>query len=441
MAYIYRIALFFFCLSASVSVLAGFPPSHFYSASIPPHFSNNHPDAASACSAVQAQLEVSLAGGYGAGTRMERFGNLSNNECNFRAGNATTWFFNAFGSVEKGLPFCPTGSLVNGLCECLTTSVEVAGQCVSPEAALCTSLKGSIQFVVVPGVSNPGSSLCTSIGCRGNFSSMVMGIKNKITGILESSGDFTFDGSTCVVPLDAAKSGCSGSYGQVNGVDTCVPYTADDVNSADKKIPGPSVTSSSPAGAASSSLPGAPAGATGSSQTTNCVGGSCTTKTTYTNGDGGVVGTTETIAPQANFCKDNPELSICKTGKFDGSCGSPPKCEGDAVQCATAVAVFRSNCVLNPTPNEISDLFEDSKNKTGNVTGDLPGNETIAISSSSFSTVNNIGGSGGMSDRVIVVAGKTITIPFSRVNQYLTVLGNVLLACCFILAARILLRG
>lgn len=55
--------------------------------------------------------------------------------------------------------------------------------------------------------------------------------------------------------------------------------------------------------------------------------------------------------PISEYCTLNPTAAICKTSvdsKFSGTCADAvPACTGDAVQCATAAASFKSACALS----------------------------------------------------------------------------------------------
>ena len=87
-------------------------------------------------------------------------------------------------------------------------------------------------------------------------------------------------------------------------------------------------------------------------------------------------------------------------------------------------------------------LFNAEKNKEGSVTANLPGNENISIGPGNFDTSDAIGGGAGcIGDKVITVAGQTVTVPLSRVCEYLAMLGNALMLFSFVLAGRIVGRG
>ena len=142
------------------------------------------------------------------------------------------------------------------------------------------------------------------------------------------------------------------------------------------------------------------------------------------------------------FCQDNPTSPMCATKAYTAAtCGAAPSCSGDAIECAIAQSAFETKCALQGSSTSEAALYDSSKVLTGSQTGSLPGNETVNITSGSFSQSNVLGGSGGVADLVVSVQGRSLTLPFSNLNQYLAYLGNILMAVAFLLALRIVSRG
>lgn len=123
-----------------------------------------------------------------------------------------------------------------------------------------------------------------------------------------------------------------------------------------------------------------------------CDGSQCqTTKTSTTTNTstGGTVNSSSvtTTVDKADYCSKNKTAGVCKNeqgeeegkGKFGGSCSGGFTCEGDALQCAMAKEQHKRSCELHVNESPESKLYEASKGKTGKVTDDLPGNETIAL--------------------------------------------------------------
>lgn len=155
-----------------------------------------------------------------------------------------------------------------------------------------------------------------------------------------------------------------------------------------------------------------------------CEGGVCTTTTTTTKtiiGADGTRGDTTTStdtqstggggAPGSggsgldkndSFCQENPNSPICKSGSFSGSCGAEPVCDGDPVQCATARAVFKSEC-KQPVLGDLSTI---PNSGVGEDIGQRKLDSTISYSS--------LGSSGACpSPRSVTVLGKSVSMDYS----------------------------
>ena len=199
------------------------------------------------------------------------------------------------------------------------------------------------------GAGSMPATLCIS-GCT--YSTQGLGVGTS-TGWGLEAGKST--GATCTnappstVPPEDPKAKCmiaGQGFGTVNGQVVCVAPTT---TTAPK-----TTTTTSPGGNSTTN------------QTTNttCTGaGSCTTTTTTTTTSGGsgpggtgpgsttsVPTTTQKDLPKSAFCEENPNSSMCKNSSFAGTCGSPPACDGDAVQCAQAKASFETKCLLEKEP-------------------------------------------------------------------------------------------
>ncbi len=185
---------------------------------------------------------------------------------------------------------------------------------------------------------------------------------------------------------------------------------------------------------------------TTTNETTVCnVAGSCTTTTTTStsiNGGPATQTTTEKTEGKQAYCASGSGKKECGTGSgsWQGNCDSGFKGEGDPVLVAMAKEVHVQNCMLNK-PTEESDLYDAERVKDGNRTGDLPGNDTVTISSSSFDQSSALGGGACVQDLQVVVMGQSLSLPFSVICDQLSYLGAVLMGISFLLAARIVSRG
>ena len=115
-------------------------------------------------------------------------------------------------------------------------------------------------------------------------------------------------------------------------------------------------------------------------------------------------------------------------------------CEGDAIQCAIAKEQHIKNCKLFEDKSAESDLYFANKDKTGNQTGELPGNETISLTGR-IDTSDALGGGGCFGDLSVTVWNTSVSLPLSNLCQYLAMLGNILVAVSMLMAARIVTRG
>ena len=173
---------------------------------------------------------------------------------------------------------------------------------------------------------------------------------------------------------ESDKSCPNGFPGQFNGVTVCVPPKASSgVTETETKDNGDGTK-------------------TNSKTEVKCENGKCEvtkTSTTTNNTTNNTVSSssTTTTVDKADYCSKNKTAGVCKDekgeeegkGKFGGSCSGGFTCEGDALQCAIAKEQHKRSCELHVNESPESKLYEASKGKTGKVTDDLPGNETIAL--------------------------------------------------------------
>jgi hypothetical protein len=146
-------------------------------------------------------------------------------------------------------------------------------------------------------------------------------------------------------------------------------------------------------------------------------------------------------------CVPDPAIPDKCTGddgdksKFGGACAAGFTCEGDAIQCAIAKEQHIRNCKLFDDKTPESELYDKEKGKEGDVTKDLKGNENINMAGRINSSDALGGGGSGVSDLNLTVAGHSVTLPFSVLNDPLRALGSILVAVSFLIALRIVGRG
>lgn len=140
-------------------------------------------------------------------------------------------------------------------------------------------------------------------------------------------------------------------HGTVNGADVCVACSSTAVPPVSKAASGVSPDAGVPDGGKITTE-------------TKCADGKCVTSEKVFSSGGQLVGQRDTEESQDSFCEENPLLAICKKSSFSGAvCGVAPACEGDAVQCAIAIEVYKQGCEMRPTQGVLdagTELYGDS---------------------------------------------------------------------------------
>lgn len=166
------------------------------------------------------------------------------------------------------------------------------------------------------------------------------------------------------------------------------------------------------------------------------------TRSWYEDSSGNRVGDIKNESGEVNredkktFCEENPRLSICRDSAFSGACGVDFKCDGDAIQCAIVREQHNRNCKLFDLKSTESELYEKEKNKEGDQTKELPGNESIDMNNR-IKTDDLLGAGGGIMDLNVTVWGRSISLPLSQLNAAIQYLGNILIAVAMLAAVRI----
>ena len=146
---------------------------------------------------------------------------------------------------------------------------------------------------------------------------------------------------------------------------------------------------------------------------------------------------------QKDFCKQNPNLSVCRESSVSGSCGETA-CTGDAIQCATLRSAAAMECKQreDETLLKESRLFSDGQaaaNGTDPMQGALPvpgKGETVNMQA--LKADGWLGAGAPMRDVSFTIQGRTITVPLSKATEYLLPLRYALMVVASLLAFRML---
>ncbi|WP_307507868.1 virulence factor TspB C-terminal domain-related protein [Variovorax sp. W1I1] len=365
---------------------------------------------------------------------------------------------------------CPDHSLlIGGVCKCDTGYEERDGLCKTP-GSICVD-KATLP-AIAPGVTQEFSTT------KPASSSGMFAPRNVCIEQCQANGTPAYwacGGTRCTVHFKSATytgQPCAPDGGPTAPAPDPTP-TPDAQRCPDGKVPGtvngtnvcvtPGEAGSSSGTSGSTSNTGtnadgtpAPTSGTGTSSTSNtsCNGTTCTTTTTTTTSSTNSSGQTSTAQqtsstqqPQLDYCGKNPKAKECAGNEetqsaFNGACATGFVAKSDdAVINAMAEETFRQNCKVNPDQASTV-LANEERVKTGNQTGSNPNNVSLSISPSSIDTSDAIGGGGGcITDKVISVAGGSVALPFSRACDSFPMLGTLLVAISFLVAAVIIMRG
>lgn len=230
-----------------------------------------------------------------------------------------------------------------------------------------------------------------------------------------------------------------GSWGEINGVGTCVPVGSAGSAPVTKPTAPPKVQTTTPPATEDNPDPEpitevteAPTVTINPPAAGSPVGTPSSVTETTTDENGNTISTTKSLT---EFCSENPTSTICRDDEksvWSGSCGSF-YCEGDAIQCAIAKRQHQTICEAQEG-DALSNLGEQLIAGIDDVENPLIDADEVSIESldtSSFMPKSSL------QDISFSFSGSSITLPLSRLNTGLQFAGYIVLAFSFIAAARI----
>jgi hypothetical protein len=319
-------------------------------------------------------------------------------------------------------------------------SCTSANDTVCNDLALVDSTAFGSRDIQVPGkvssgeVCMPSPGVPSGSGCKVTFKRDASYQLNNGSWVSEGTYSRPTGQGSCVTAaaaVPATADTCkNGQPGTVNGVAVCIPFSGQTPTVTDTKKDTSTVT---PGGTETTS----------ESKTTECANGKCTTtNVTNTTNTSGVTTTTTNVTTetQGEHCAANPGAVECKgDSSFSGDCAAGFTFEGDAIQGAMAKEIHNQNCLIN-APSDESALYTTKKSEaSGDLTASLPGNQTVTVGSGDFDSSDAIGGAACISNKTVVVWGKTVVLPFSDVCPALGYLNTILLAISWMTAAGIVI--
>ncbi len=342
---------------------------------------------------------------------------------------------NVLARCYNGLYAVYANSTVSTMCATQTppdcTSAALKNKYVGASVqGTATSLPGTI---CIQGCAYPAGSVGVQVGTS-YATDIGVGTGATCTGANYDSIDTTTKATDPPSLVSCSKKGMV--YGTVNGVGICA--AAGTIPNSTVKQQSTSTTQTTDA----SGVQAAPQ-TEGTTVIVSNVGGVPRVTETKTNPDGSK---TETTEDQTSYCQKNPTAQVCKEAESTASggadCTTPPSCSGDAIQCMMVNQQWRTRCDSNQ-PSSLSDLGSKLVNGQDPVLASGPSNpftrQATAVGGSIDQTAFLSGG--GLSDKVVTVSGQSITLPFSRLNQYLVWIGHLFVVLSLIGAIRIVLGG
>lgn len=155
----------------------------------------------------------------------------------------------------------------------------------------------------------------------------------------------------------------------------------------------------------------------------------------------------EKTEDKQSYCEKNPESKQCKETEINEAsggetCAAEPICQGDAIQCMMVKQQWKTRCIFD-TENAMSALGGQliaGSDPDAHLHPAALANRTQIDLTNSIDQSRFLSG-GGLQDKTFSAMGQTFVIPFSRMNSWLQMFGNILVAITMILAARIVVGG
>ncbi|QHI96752.1 hypothetical protein GT347_01335 [Xylophilus rhododendri] len=380
------------------------------------------------------------------------------------------------GYAEKGNACVVQPSVVS----CQPPNVMVGDECMTPARAYCTENAGStdVSREVVTATAVQPSSICVptiyegAYGCTAtwerNFGAKGDDGKwyNRGTATLAKAVVMCnlIDGATGTdptgtTPETAAPTGTkaecpNGQPGTVNGTTVCVPYPTKNGVVTDS---GGTTTTTNPDGSKEE--------ATKTNSVSCNSAGICSITTITTTVTTAVNGTTST--QQSTSAQQTTKAAYCATsmgksdsacsgtvspgggsgygdgpgdGTFSGSCSTDFQCSGDAIQCATARATWKTYCEASTLNDAAKAGIAAAMAKAGINQSSALDAGMVNLSPSGFDTSDALGGASCQIDKTVRVMGATVVLPLASVCPYLQYAGMAFVAVALLAGALIVFK-
>lgn len=363
--------------------------------------------------------------------------------------------------------------------DCQTPNELVNGECMSPARAWCSKNAGStdVSREVVRLTNKAPTIICVPslfegpYGCSSTFerdfaskgddgkwynrgtAKIGADMCNLITG---ATGDDPLGTTPDNTAPMAPKAECeSGQPGMVNGTKVCLPYptkngviTESNGTTKTDNPDGSSVTekkdnsvSCNSAGVCNITTVTTTTNTSvnGTTSTQQSTGTQQVSKATYCASAAGKTDSacSGTVAPGGG---SNGNGTGGSDGSFSGSCSADFTCSGDAVQCATARASWKTYCEASTLNDAAKNGLAAAMAKAGTDQSSALDTGTTNLGPAAFDQTDALGGGSCSIDKTVSVMGQTLVLPLSVVCPYLHYAGLALVAVSLIGAALIVFK-
>lgn len=379
---------------------------------------------------------------------------------------------------------------VPGECGCAERLILTGGKCETDCSGQRGKTRGTSGSYATLNVANPRTYNGNNDFCVDNCSATAGGgvqchwANDAATGDMltigaycAGQGPFTFTGRNCAsygggisdvesvesdpeskwweTGQDASKCSASGGqWGQVNGQDVCVGGGVGGAGSGSgdgSVVQGGAETK--PGGSSETTNPDGSTTTEKKTTSTSCDGGVCKETTIIERGGKNADGTdkpktTEQVVKETTqkaFCAENPKGAGCAGSEGDksawssGDCGAEPMCTGDAVQCATARAAWKTACAMRA--GDGSTLGEKIAAGNDPAAASMPwaAENVQSVSVAGMLNTTEQFGASCPPDLSFTVGGHVVSVPLSSSCQWLGWIGNIMFAGCLLAGVAIAL--
>lgn len=142
-------------------------------------------------------------------------------------------------------------------------------------------------------------------------------------------------------------------------------------------------------------------------------------------------------------------MEICQIGKYtaDDACEAAPACEGDAVQCAQALEVWKLKCAMTKEPEDAA--YTRGKSIAAGEGDSFEGNPLDSANAQDVDIGAVISQAAGertlsgtcIAPQTLTLLGHSYTLDTTQLCNFAQIVGYLMVACASIIAVRMVTSG